>query len=87
MKLAQFLAPNLTAAITGAVIRMGLGKEGSAPRSAGNLFQPPPGETGRVDGGFRAKRSRRGLQVAAMVAGAAALGFGTTLLARRVSQA
>ena len=87
MKLAQFVAPNLVAAITGRVIRMGLGQEGSAAVSAGNLFQPPPGETGRVDGGFRAKRRRRGLQVAAMVAGAAALGFGTTLLARRVSQA
>jgi short-subunit dehydrogenase len=86
MKLGQFLAPDLTAAITGAVIRLGLGELGSKPVTAGNLFQPP-GETGRVDGGFRRDGARRSLRFAAF-AGALILGLGTiALVSRRSAQA
>jgi NAD(P)-dependent dehydrogenase (short-subunit alcohol dehydrogenase family) len=82
MKLAQFLTPGLTAAITGRVIRQGLGNAGPKAPTAGNLFLPPD-EGGKVDGGFRLGKSRRSLRLAAMIGGVAAAGLGIGLIARR----
>lgn len=81
MKLAQFLAPNLSARWMNRFIGAYSAKADPAPPTSGNLFAPPA-DDGRVDGGYRRPEQRRaamataGLLAAALVAGGVLLSLG-----------
>lgn len=81
MKLGQFLAPNLGAAIMNGFMGSYFGRADPAPRTEGNLFEPPA-DDGQVDGGFRDPGRRRKAAMVAGGLGVAAI-VGGTLLARR----
>ncbi len=83
LKLAQFLAPNLGAAVMNGFLRSYFARAEQVPETDGALFAPA-GPTGEVDGGFRRPDQRRAAAaVAGTVAGVAALGVAGLLLARR----
>jgi len=81
MKLAQFLAPELSARLIDRFLASYFARAQPAPHSPGNLFHSPA-DDGQVDGGFRRPRQRR---IAAVAAGAVTAGaiVAGVLLARR----
>jgi len=79
MKLAQFLAPNLSAKAMNHFMSSYFAKADSAPNTSGNLFAPP-GDDGEIEGGFRRPEQRQaaatiaGVLAAAVIAGGVLLG-------------
>lgn len=84
MKIAQFLTPNLSAAVLDRTMGYALAKADPTPVSEGNLFAPPA-DDGDIDGGPRSLDRRRKVQAVAGVAGFAALVIGGVMLTRRAS--
>jgi NAD(P)-dependent dehydrogenase (short-subunit alcohol dehydrogenase family) len=80
MKLAQFLAPNLSAAAMDRFMRHFASHADPAPITTGNLFSPPA-DDGEVDGGFRKPRIRR--TATALAAGLAVTAAGGLLVTLR----
>lgn len=76
LKLSEFLAPNLSAAMMNGWLRTYFARTDDAPTTEGALFEPA-GKAGAVDGGFRRPDQRRavalvagGLGLAAVIGGA-----------------
>ncbi len=82
LKLGQFLAPNLGAAMLNGFLNTYFAKTDPAPTTDGALFAPGK-EPSRVDGGFRRPEQRRVAGLAAAGVGLAGLAVAGAVLARR----